>query len=56
MVIKQMFRLAGIAGLVVMAACNGPVGPSADCSYDPDGNSTTCSVPEAQVEASKVAR
>lgn len=39
---KQLLQLVAVAGLVALAACAGPTGPSADCSYDPDTNSTVC--------------
>ena len=39
---KQLFQLVAVAGLVALAACTAPTGPSADCSYNPDSNTTVC--------------
>lgn len=55
MVIKQMLRLAGFAGLVAMAACStGPLGVCVPDAENP--NQMNCPAPEAQVEASKAAQ
>jgi len=54
---KQLLQSAAVVGLVALAACAGPIGPSTDCSYDPDTNATLCSQPEAlQLPVDEVAQ
>jgi hypothetical protein len=54
MVIKQTLRWAGLAGLVALAACNGPLGPDSYCSTDPENSSTICSPPLSEQAADPI--